>query len=188
MTNERWLVGAAVLVVGLLLAGCASKTNASGQSQRASSTAGSTSSGSTAAPTTPADSGTVTSSSTASSTSASPSKPKTTLVPPDAQHPAAGACGRATGTTVVIDMNPDIPAPRCVIVSAGQHLQVVNSTNRYQQTGKVVMVTWARKAAQSVPVGAKYTYAEAFGQYLAPGVHFLRMSAYPGSTASIWLR
>lgn len=190
MTNKQWTVGAAAVVVGLALAGCASKTNAGGQSQRGSSTAASTStsSSSTAVPTTPPDSGSVTPSTTASSTSASPSKPKTSLVPPDAQHPAAGACGRASGTTVVIDMNPDIPAPRCVIVSAGQHLQVVNSTNRYQQTGKVVTVNWARKAPQSVPVGAKYTYTQAFGQYLAPGVHFLRMSAYPGSTASIWLR
>lgn len=110
-------------------------------------------------------------------------------VPADARVPAAGACPRATAAQVVIDVNPDTPAPRCVIVSTLDHLKVVNTSNTYGQRGATVTVTWSRYPARTLPIGASTLYPAAFGTYLAPGVHFLHLSLYQGSGgAEIWLR
>ena len=127
-------------------------------------------------------------SSTAGRTTASSDRRDGALVPADARQPAAGACPHATARQVVIDINPDTPAPRCVIVSALDHLEVVNTSNTYGQRGAAVAVNWASYPARTVRVGQGTVYPAAFGTYLARGVHTVELSLYGSSGAEIWLR
>lgn len=128
-------------------------------------------------------------SSTEDTTTASSDKHDGALVPADNRLPAAGACPQATAGQVVIDINPDTPAPRCVVVSALDHLKVVNTSNTYGQHGATVAVNWARYPARTLHVGQSTVYPAAFGTYLARGVHLLRLSLYSGAGgAEIWLR
>lgn len=105
------------------------------------------------------------------------------LAPPDATSPAAGACAHGTGSTVSIALNPDGPAPRCVTVSAEQQLRVVN-----QSGVSAITVSWAGYPSRSVPAGKATVYDRPFGDYLAPGVHEVRISQYESGPLEVWLR
>jgi hypothetical protein len=119
--------------------------------------------------------------------------PTTTTASPhlaaaDAQAPASGVCAKAVGVLVVITANPDTPAPRCAIVTGGQHLKVVNASNQFGQSGKTITVSFAGFSPRQVAVGAATTFDQSFGSYLAPGVHDLHINLYSGSATAIWLR
>jgi hypothetical protein len=89
---------------------------------------------------------------------------------------------------VEVDVNPDVPSPRCVIVGSDQRLEVVNTTDRFQQDGSPTTVTWADYPARSLAVEQRTTFDMLFGRYLAPGVHYLHIARYGGSSAEIWLQ
>jgi hypothetical protein len=116
------------------------------------------------------------------------SSPRASLVPPDATAPAASACDRATQQIVTITVDPDVPQPRCVSVSAQQELRVVNRSNAVGQRGSTITVRWADFSARTVPVGATTLYTQPFGAYLEGGVHDLHVSLYGSSSAQVWLR
>ena len=109
-------------------------------------------------------------------------------MPPDSQYPAAGACPKQAGSPVRVQVDPDVPVPRCVVVAPGQDLTVVNNTNELQQAGSTVTVTWADYAPRVLKIGASTSYTQPFGSYLMPGVHRLHISLYGQSGAEIWLQ
>jgi hypothetical protein len=107
-----------------------------------------------------------------------------TLVPADSQLPAAGVCGRSSGTLVEVLLVADVPSPRCAKVTADQQLRVVNATNTFGQPGRTLTVVFGSFPPRQLAVGQATLFAADFGTYLAPGVHDLRASPY---TAEIWL-
>ena len=109
------------------------------------------------------------------------------LIPADAPLPAAGACARASAHIAEIDVNPDAPSPRCVVVDQGQYLLVRNTTDQFGGPGATVSVRWANARPVSLRPGQSHAFPALFGTYLAPGVHWLHISHYAGS-AEIWLR
>jgi hypothetical protein len=111
------------------------------------------------------------------------------LVGPDSLLPAAGACGRATGTVVTVDVNPDTPLPRCSVVRGYQQLRVVNTSNRFGQRGRTVTIIWPPFTPRTVAVGESTQYHQDFSDYLALGVHGLGISLYTGGYGpQLWLR
>lgn len=115
-----------------------------------------------------------------SSTTAPTSTP-TTLKPPDADMPTAGTCGTADIEVVEVVVNPDIPSPRCVQVTADQRLQIRNATDQ------PATVSLAQHSATLAP-GETTLFDQPFGEYLEPGVHRVSMSTYGESGAEIWLQ
>ena len=110
------------------------------------------------------------------------------LSPPDADNPAAGVCGAADGALVTVVANPDTPAPRCLIVTANQRLRVVNDSNGFGQPGKPMTVRFAGFALRAVP-GEATLFDRPLGELIAPGVHYIRISLYPGTGgAEVWLK
>ncbi len=100
------------------------------------------------------------------------------LKPPDSDQPAAGICGPVSGDVVVVNISADEPSPRCVKVTSNQRLQVVNTTDG------PVQVQLAHFNVQLQPSQA-LLFDAAFGSYLAPGVHWLRVTG--GNGPEIWL-
>lgn len=109
------------------------------------------------------------------------------LAPPDAQAPAAGACQSGTDAPATIELNPDVPLPRCLIVRPDQPLRVVNTTARFGSPGQVVTVQLGTLPLRRLAPGASTTY-DALGDLLVPGVHRLKTSLYAGSGPEIWLK
>ncbi len=102
------------------------------------------------------------------------------LAPPNADQPVSGSCAEAQGAEAVVSFNASFPDPRCLIVKGDQRLRIVNRLNKEIQVGL---------GAVSVIVGPGFdgVIGPRFGDYLEPGVHFLRESAY-GGEPEIWLR
>lgn len=100
----------------------------------------------------------------------------------------ARGCPKANPSKiVVINLNPDTPMPECVRVSPDQQLEVVNSTNAFNQTGETVTVTFGGFARRLAP-GQGTTFTEAFGRYLSTGAHYLYAPPLPRAyDALIWL-
>ena len=78
----------------------------------------------------------------------------------------------------VVEINADVPSPRCLQVTEGQRIEVRNRTNAVLDL-KLGFLT-AR-----VEAGGTYTFDRPAGAFLAPGVHMLRGSPFPGP--EIWL-
>jgi len=98
---------------------------------------------------------------------------------PMADTPAAGICPEAEGEVVTMTIRPDIPDPRCVVVSPGQHLRVVN------ERGETITAALYTESVELEP-GSAYRFAASFGELLLPGVHVLQVS--PCCGGSLWLR
>jgi hypothetical protein len=109
------------------------------------------------------------------------------LWPADGDTPAAGACGGADGYATV-ETNPDVPLPRCLIVTARQKLRVVNTSNRFGEPGRSVLVTFAGFAPRRLAVGEATVFDRPFGEYLAKGVHTVHLSLFRGSGTEVWLK
>jgi hypothetical protein len=101
------------------------------------------------------------------------------LATPVVQEPAAGICGSFDGEWVVITIYPDIPDPRCAIITPDQMLKVVN------QRQETIQVFIGNLEATIEP-GSEYAFNMPFGEYLAPGVHLLEVK--PCCGASLWLK
>lgn len=116
----------------------------------------------------------------------SPSAP--VLAPADRARPSSGFCGTMPGPVALVEVDPGAPAPRCLVVRPDQRLEVVNSTDREGNRGGPLTVRFANWPRRVVPLHAGSTFDRPFGQYLAPGVHEVRLSPYQGGPAEIWLR
>jgi hypothetical protein len=101
------------------------------------------------------------------------------LATPVASQPAAGICGGFEGALVVITIYPDIPDPRCTIITPDQILKVVNSRE------ETLQVSIANFEATIEP-GGERIFNLPFGQYLAPGVH--NVEVLPCCGAALWLQ
>jgi hypothetical protein len=119
--------------------------------------------------------------------SSSPSL-KTGPFPADSRRPASGTCEPSTGAIATVRLDPDIPEPRCIIVSSGQRLRVVNTSASYGQQGKSVTIRFAYFQPRVLKVRAATTFHRPVGQYLAPGVHDLHVSLYGRGGPEIWLK
>ena len=99
---------------------------------------------------------------------------------PYASSPAAGVCGGpADGQTAKIEIWPDMPDPRCLLLSPEQYLQVTNHTDTSLQY---------RLGHFSGELGVSETVVldQQVGGYLAPGVHLFLVSSYSGP--ELWLK
>jgi hypothetical protein len=88
---------------------------------------------------------------------------------PAAQSPAAGICAGFEVEIVTLTIYPDIPDPRCVEVTSGQKLRVINRRT------EVLHVAIGTFEADILPEG-EYTFEVPVGEYLMPGVHVLQVS------------
>jgi hypothetical protein len=90
---------------------------------------------------------------------------------------------------VTIDINPDTPSPRCVVIRADQRLRVVNTSNTFGFTGKPITVTFADYPPRVIQIGQAATFDRPLGEHLATGVQEVHVSLYPGSFgAEVWLK
>lgn len=103
-----------------------------------------------------------------------------TLKPPDSDLPAAGICGTATGTYATVTINRDTPSPRCQHISPNQSLRIINHTDHPADIRLA-------DHALTLPPQTEGMIDQPFGDYLAPGVHILEISTYPGGGAALWL-
>jgi hypothetical protein len=102
------------------------------------------------------------------------------LVTPYAIEPAAGICGGPLdGGIATVNIWPDVPEPRCLVVASEQILQVTNKTGEFV---KVQLGPFGRELG----AGETYTFDCPMGYYLAPGVHQLMVS--PFGSPEIWLK
>ena len=116
--------------------------------------------------------------------------PYNAMVPPDGITPAAGACSNATGGVAAITLNPDVPAPRCIIVHDTDRLKITNNmgvTVQADDGGNGFVIT--------INNGATDEEVKAVGCCWQPGVHRLRISnantqakLYGGSGPEVWLQ
>jgi hypothetical protein len=125
------------------------------------------------ATTTPMPATTVPASSTAPAAAAT-----ATLVPADADAPAAGVCAEATGEWATVQIAADVPSPRCLKITRGQRLKVMNGTQA------VVQIRLGEFALELQP-GVEGTLEKPIGDYLIPGVHQLQAAPYTGP--ELWL-
>lgn len=110
------------------------------------------------------------------------------LASPDTTYLPARPCGREPTSVVTVTINPDTPVPDCVIVSAAQRLRVVNNTNGFHQRGSVISARFADLGSRAIGLGQSTMFNQPFGDYLAPGEHYLQVSAYPGTNIVVWLK
>ncbi len=101
------------------------------------------------------------------------------LATPVSQQPAAGICGAAEGDIVTIRINPDVPDPRCVIITSDQRLKVINNRD------EIIQISLGVFEAEIDP-GDESLAPLTFGAYLATGVHLIEVS--PCCGASLWLQ
>ncbi len=106
--------------------------------------------------------------------------PTSSKTPADATQPAAGICPRATADPVTITIAVDMPQPRCVAVSSGQRLRLVNNATQVKvQLGPF---------SSDLGPGQSVIFDRPFGDYLDPGVHIVTTSTYGGSGPEVWLQ
>jgi hypothetical protein len=101
------------------------------------------------------------------------------LATPVSQQPAAGICGAAEGDIITVRINPDVPDPRCVIITSDQRLKVINNRD------EIIQISLGVFEAEIDP-GEESLAPLTFGEYLAPGVHLIEVS--PCCGASLWLQ
>jgi hypothetical protein len=118
----------------------------------------------------------------------SPGPPSSLLASPDTTLFPAHGCGVDNSPIITVTVNPDGPVPNCAIVTGTQRLRVVNATNAFSQPGMPITVTFGRLQARVLQRGQSTIYSSAFGDYLAPGEHYLDTSNSPGSGIVIWLK
>jgi hypothetical protein len=101
--------------------------------------------------------------------------PPAVLIPAEASGPAAGICAGQDGPVVIIEVNPDTPAPRCLTARPNQRLKVVNTTNRFGFTGTSVIVTLKPWPSRTLAVGDSVTFDPPLGEVFAPGLHDINL-------------
>lgn len=111
-----------------------------------------------------------------------PSTPPTTapsLATPFSDGPTAGICGEAQGDEARMTLEPGIPDPRCLIVTGGQLLRVMN------RTGARVTVSLGRES-YTLESDGEVVFSTPFGEALLPGVHLLGVD--PCCGGELWLK
>jgi hypothetical protein len=100
----------------------------------------------------------------------------------DSQSPAAPVCSEppSGANPVVIELNPDLPAPRCAKANAAQKLHLVNRTQQ-----PISSEFDGQKL--SIAPGEERTIDKRLGDFLAPGVHRVSLAIYGGSGPEVWL-
>jgi hypothetical protein len=101
--------------------------------------------------------------------------PPTNLIPAEAGGQAAGICAGPAGPVAIIEVNPDTPAPRCLVVRPSQRLKVVNTTNRFGFAGTSVIVTFGPWPSRTLAVGDSVTFDPPVGEVFAPGLHHINL-------------
>lgn len=116
--------------------------------------------------------------------------PYDAMVPPDGVTPAAGSCSNAAGGVAFITLNPDVPAPRCIIVHDSDRLKIKNNMGV-----KVHIEDGGNGFVEDIDNGATVEEMKAVGCCWQPGVHRLRVSnanthaqLYGGSGPEVWLQ
>ena len=101
---------------------------------------------------------------------------------PDSELPASGICASASETDVVrVELNQDVPSPRCQKINRGQRLLIKNNTDE-------PVLTWFGQNQQylfNIPAQSEYEVSQSVSLLLAPGVHILYGSPYQGP--EIWV-
>ncbi len=92
---------------------------------------------------------------------------------------AAGACGRAHGEIPTLTIEPDVPSPRCLVVSPRQRLRVLNETGAEGAQGAKITIDFAGFHA-AIPLGESVILEDRLGTYLMPGSHYLQVHGGPG--------
>lgn len=106
--------------------------------------------------------------------------PPSTLIPADADSPAAGICGLMEGEWVTFTVSLDVPSPRCAQLRPSQRLEISNPTPA------AVVVTFAGQDF-SIEAGNNVRIDEPLGSYLAPGVHDIYVTQGSGNLPELWL-
>ncbi|MGD9093215.1 MAG: hypothetical protein PVF74_10215 [Anaerolineales bacterium] len=102
------------------------------------------------------------------------------LATPYAIKPAAGICADALDENIAsVNIWPDVPEPRCLVVSQENMLRVIN------KTGENVQVQLGPFHIE-LGAGETYTFDCPLGNYLAPGVHQIMVTPFGGP--EIWLK
>jgi hypothetical protein len=73
----------------------------------------------------------------------------------------------------VVEVNPDTPKPRCLVVRSDQRLKVRNTTNRFGQPGSPVVVTFGPWSPPTLAPGESVTFDQPVGDVFSPGIHDL---------------
>jgi hypothetical protein len=84
------------------------------------------------------------------------------------------------GEAATFVVSLDVPSPRCAQVHPSQRLEIINAT------AESVVVTFAGRELP-VEAGGSFRIDEAFGSYLAPGVHFIYVTQGTGNLPELWL-
>ncbi len=111
-------------------------------------------------------------------TAVPPATPEATLIPAISDAPAAGICAEAEGQWATVEIQPDVPSPRCLKVTAQQRLKAINRT-------EVAVRVELGPFALDLQPGAEGALEQPFGAFLAPGVH--QVLAPPYSGPEVWL-
>ena len=100
------------------------------------------------------------------------------LATPITTQPAAGICEKQAGKEVQLTIHDAIPSPRCLRVEGDQTLRITNETASYME------YTLGNQYGGVNPQGFTQI-SSPFREYLAPGVHYLEISAC--CNVEIWL-
>ena len=110
------------------------------------------------------------------------------LAPAYGQGPGASPCDvPRSGTVVTMIIGPDVPMPRCVRVRPAQRLELTNGTAISGLAGRRIVLRLAGYPVTHLDPGGHITFRRPTGDVLAPGLHCLRVSIWPGSCADIWM-
>ncbi|TSC76031.1 MAG: hypothetical protein G01um101431_1049 [Parcubacteria group bacterium Gr01-1014_31] len=109
-------------------------------------------------------------------------KPLAAVLPADSEYPAVGACVEPGDENVVrVEVNQDVPSPRCQKMTAKQRLVIKNKTSE-------PLSLWfgdKKEYVFSVAANGEYAISQPVGELLAPRVHVLHGSPYEGP--AVWL-
>lgn len=100
----------------------------------------------------------------------------------ESELPASGVCAPAGEEDAVrVEINQDVPNPRCQKLNSGQRLIIKNNTEE-------TVLTWFGLDHQysfNIPAKGEYEVSQSVMELLAPGVHILYSAPYAGP--EIWV-
>jgi hypothetical protein len=99
--------------------------------------------------------------------------------------PAAGVCPESSKPVMSVDLHPDTPSPRCVVLHPDQRLRIVNLTNSWRGKASVVRIDFAGFRTKLAPGHAAILDAPA-GSYLGTGTHGLALEGAPAP--QVWVK
>jgi hypothetical protein len=108
-------------------------------------------------------------------------------VPAVSRLPVSGACSPRPSQTRLAtgQIEPDVPAPRCLTVASDQGLRIVNRTNDFGMRGRAITVRFIGFKKRIRP-GQAAVFPRPFASYIAPGDHFV-ISTYHGNGPEVLL-